>query len=85
VNNFLRALQIGLVFLRRWVVLYLLNVDVFAFNLLDPLTLLCLVFPVFVELRKARTHVIDEQLGQLGVSFNNEAEELAVVIVNNLT
>jgi len=61
VDDFLSVLDGLLVLLRRWVVDDLLDLDVLAFDLLDPVPLLCLVFPVLVELWETRTDIVHEQ------------------------
>ena len=84
-NDLLGALDILLVLLRSGIVLYLLNMNVFSFDLLHLLSLQGLMLPVLVELREARPHVIDKKLRQFRVCLNNEAEELSMVVVDHLT
>ena len=60
VDDLLGALHVGLIFLRGRVILYLLDMDVFALDLLYALTLLRLVIPVLVELREARADIVHE-------------------------
>lgn len=84
VDDFLGPSHAVFVSLRRRVVLYLLDVDVFALNLLNALALMRLVFPVLVELRETRSDVVNKQLRKFRIGLNHEAEELTVVVVNDL-
>jgi hypothetical protein len=52
-NSFLRLEDLGLVSLRRWIVVSKMHLDVLAFNLLHRLFLMRIMFPVLVELREA--------------------------------
>ncbi len=54
----------------------------FAFDGLDGSIELMLVFCVLVKLGENLAHVIHEQLWQLFIRLEHEAEELAVVVVN---
>lgn len=60
VDDLLGSLHVGLIFLRSRVILYLLDMDVFALDLLYALTLLRLMIPVLVELREALADIIHE-------------------------
>ena len=68
----------------RLVVAGHMHLDVLAFYFLHRCLLVDVVLPVLVELWEASSHIVDKELGQFLVRLNDEAEELAVVIVNDV-
>lgn len=44
-----------------------------------------MVLPVLIKLRETSSDIIDKQLRQLFVRLNDEAEELPVIVIDNVT
>ena len=55
-----------------------------TFNLLHGLLLVDMVLPILIELRETTSHIVDEELWQLFVRFNDEAEEFAMVVIDDI-
>ena len=61
-----------------------MHLDVFTFDLLHGLLLICVMLPILVKLREAGSYIIDEQLRQFFIRLDNEAKELAMVVVDDI-
>ena len=61
-----------------------MHLYVLAFDLLHGLFLARVVLPILVEFWEAGPHIVHEQLREFLVAFVDEAEELAVVVVDNI-
>ena len=81
-NGFVGLLKLGLILLRGIVITSYMDLDVLTFDLLHGGFLIDVVFPILVELGETSANIVNEELGQLLVGLNDEAKELAVVIVN---
>ena len=55
-----------------------------ALDLLNLVLLTGIMFPILVELRKARPYIVHKQLGQLFIGLHHEAEKLPMIVVHNL-
>ena len=76
--------QVALVLFGRLIVARHVHLDVLPLYFLHRRLLVHVVFPVLIELREASSHIVDKELGEFLVRLNDEAEELAVVIVNDV-
>ena len=62
----------------------MLNLNMFALDLLDLVLLIGIMFPILVKLRETRSHIVNEQLRQLFIRLNDETEKLSMIVVNDL-
>jgi len=85
IDDLLSPLDVLFVFLRSRVVKNLLNLYMLTLNTLHLFFLKGTMLPVLVKLWKARPYIIHKQLRELFIRLNNEAEKLAMVVVNYLT
>jgi len=62
-----------------------MDTNIPALNLLNTVFSFLLILPVLVELRERVAYIINKKLRQISITLNNKAEELAMVVVNNVT
>ena len=84
VNNLLGVLHSLLVQLWCRIIHSLLDLNMLALDLLDLVLLTGIMFPILIELRKARPYIVHKQLGQLFIGLHHEAEKLPMIVVHNL-
>ena len=60
-----------------------MDLDVLAFDLLDPFSLILLIFPILVKLGERVPDIVDKKLWKLLVIFDDVAEEFTKAVVND--